>query len=84
MDTNRGLQYKLRMMGVPFSGATVMFSDNLYMITNTSLPESMLKKKSNYICYHAVCESAAMGEIMTAWESTMMKPADVRRHTSQR
>jgi hypothetical protein len=25
----------------------------------------MLKKKSNSICYHAVCESVAMGESLT-------------------
>ena len=25
----------------------------------------MLKKKSNSICYHAICESVAMGESLT-------------------
>jgi len=34
-------------------------------IYNTQRPESMLKKKSNSICYQAVCESVAMGESLT-------------------
>jgi hypothetical protein len=65
------------MMGVPILGATFMFGNNLSVITNTSLPESMLKKKLNSICYHVVRESAAMEEIMTAWEPTLTNPADI-------
>ena len=32
------------------------------LLHNTSRPESVLRKKSNSVCYHAVCESVAMGE----------------------
>ena len=35
------------------------------VIHNTQRPESMLKNNSNYICYHAVRESIAMGESLT-------------------
>ena len=36
------------------------------VIHNTQRPESMLKKKSNSICYLVVRESVAMGESLTA------------------
>ena len=36
------------------------------VINNTQKPESVLKKKSNSICYHAIRESVAMGESFTA------------------
>jgi hypothetical protein len=29
-------------------------------ITNSARPESTLQKKSNFICYHDICESVAM------------------------
>jgi hypothetical protein len=62
IETCCGLRYKLRMMGVDLSYPTYVFGDNTYVVYNTQRPESVLKKKSNYICYHAVRESAAMGE----------------------
>jgi hypothetical protein len=61
-ETCRGLRYKLRMMDVTLSGPTFVYWDNMSVVHNTQRPESVLKKKSNSICYHAVRESAAMGE----------------------
>ena len=61
----RGLRYKLRMMGVPISGCSYVYGDNMSVIHNTQRPESTLKKKSNAICYHFVRESVAMGETLT-------------------
>jgi hypothetical protein len=58
----RGLRYKIRMMGIPFSGLTYIYGDNKSQVTNSSRPESTLKKKCNSICYHAISESVAMGE----------------------
>ena len=60
METLRGLWYKLRMMGVSLSGPSFIYGDNMSVIHNTQRPESMLRKKSNSICYHAVRESVAM------------------------
>jgi hypothetical protein len=65
MESLRGLQYKLRMMGVGISGPSYIYGDNMSVIPNTQQPESMLKKKSNSICYHAVQESVAMGKSLT-------------------
>ena len=77
MEALRGLRYKLRMMGVPISGPTYTFGDNMSVIHNTQRPESTLKKKSNSICYHACREAVAMGEILTTHIPTTMNPADI-------
>ena len=73
----RGLQYKLRMMGVPLAGPTLVYGDNMSVIHNTQKPQSMLKKKSNSICYHFVRESVAMGECVTAHICSENNPADI-------
>jgi hypothetical protein len=62
IETCRGLRYKLRMMGVALSGPTFVYGDNMSVVHNTQRHESILKNKSNSICYHAVSKSAAMGE----------------------
>ena len=54
VETLRGLRYKLCMMGVPISGPSHVFGDNMSVIYNTQKLESTLKKKSNQICYHTV------------------------------
>jgi hypothetical protein len=77
METVRGLRYKLRMMGVPLSGPTLMYGDNMSVIHNTQRPESTLKKKSNSICYHAIREAVAMGECLTTHIPTDQNPADI-------
>jgi len=77
MEATRGLRYKLRMMGIPVEGPTYIYGDNMSVIHNTQRPESTLKKKSNSICYHAVRESVAMGESITAHVSTHFNPSDI-------
>ena len=42
----------------------------MLIIHNTQLPESTLKKKSNYIYYHTVRDSVAIGESLTGHVST--------------
>ena len=58
------------MMGVPFSVCSYGYGDNMSVINNIQRPESTLRKKSKYICYHAVCEAVAMGETNNAHIST--------------
>jgi hypothetical protein len=53
------------MLGILISGPSYIYGDNMSVIHNTQHPESMLKKKSNSICYHAVWESVAMEESLT-------------------
>ena len=52
--------YKLRMMGIPTSGALYIYGDNMLIILNTSKPESILNKTCNAIAYDAIHESVAM------------------------
>ena len=77
VETLRGLRYKLRMMGVPISGPTFVYGDNMSVIYKTSRPASTLKKKSNSICYHAVREAVAMGECLTTHCKTNENHADL-------
>jgi hypothetical protein len=64
IETLRGLRYKIHMMGILLSGPTYIYGDNNSQVTNSSRPESTLKKKCNSICYHAIHESVAMGETL--------------------
>jgi hypothetical protein len=73
----RGLRYKLRMMGILVSGPTYIYCDNNSVVTNSSSPASTLKKKSNSIAYHCVCESVAADEQRVAYESTHTNLADL-------
>jgi hypothetical protein len=76
VEANRALRYKLRMMGVPIDGPTYFYCDNMSVVHNTTAPESMLKKKSNSIAYHAVREAVAMGEVLIAYIPTDHNIAD--------
>lgn len=51
------------MMGVPLEDPAFVKGDNLSVIKNSSIPESVLKKKSNSVAYHYVRERVAMGII---------------------
>ena len=64
-------------MGVPISGPSYIYGDNMSVIHNTQRPESTLKKKSHSLCYHSVRESVAMGESLTAHISTRENVADL-------
>jgi hypothetical protein len=77
IETCRGLCYKLRMMGVTLSGPTYVYGDNLYVVHKTQRPESVLKKKSNSICYHAIHDSADMGESIIGHVPSVDNPADI-------
>ena len=47
------------MLGVPLDGYAMCWVDNMSVVSNTSVPESTLKKKSNSIAYHYVRSKAA-------------------------
>ena len=77
IETVRGIRYKLRMMGVPISGPTFVYGDNMSVIKNTTTPESTLRKKSNSVCYHFCRESAAMDESRMTHVASEENPADI-------
>ena len=72
-----GLRYKLRMMGVPLDGPADLFCDNESVVTNTTKPESTLKKRHNAIAYHRCREAQAAGIVRIAHESGETKIADL-------
>jgi hypothetical protein len=76
IETLRGLRYKICMMGIPLSGSTYIFGDNKSQVTNSSRPESTLKKKCNSICYHAICELFAIDETLLTHIRTRENLAD--------
>ena len=45
----RGLRYKIRMMGIPVNNPCFIFGDNQSVLWNTTVPDSMLKKKSSSV-----------------------------------
>ena len=65
-----GLQYKLRMMGVPIEGPCNVFCNNNAVVINSKNPESMLKKKHAAINYHCTREAIAAKAIQVAKEDT--------------
>ena len=71
-----GLRYKLRMMGIAIDGPSNVFCDNQSVVTNSSVPESTLKKKHVSICYHRVREACAAKIIRVCYENTKTNLAD--------
>jgi hypothetical protein len=73
----RGLQYKLRMMGIPIAGPSYVYCDNNSVVINSSCPASTLKKKSNSVAFHCVRESVARDEQRVTYESTHSNLSDI-------
>ena len=73
----RGLRYKLRMMGIPIDGCSHIYGDNQSVLSNTSVPESMLKKKSQSIAHHYIQEGVSRDEWRTAYVNTNQNEAEL-------
>eukprot|EP00957_Ditylum_brightwellii_P117241 8941449-Ditylum_brightwellii.AAC.1 len=58
----RGLQYKLRMMDIPYEGPAYIYGDYHMVLANTTIPDSVLKKKSQSIACHFVIEGSPRDE----------------------
>ena len=59
VETLYGLWYKLSVMGVTIEGPRYIYGNNMSVIYNTLRPDSVLRKKSNNMCYHFVMEAGA-------------------------
>ena len=77
MEIICGLRYKVRMMGIPIDELTHVMVDNMSMVTNTTRPESTLKKKSNSITYNFIRESAVAKEIKIQHVRTKENTSDM-------
>ena len=73
----RSIRYKLRMMDIPVDEASFMFGDKKYVLTNTANPGSTIKKKSQSICFHFICEGCDHDEWRTAYVKTCENIADL-------
>lgn len=71
------LRYKLRTFGIPIDGAAEVFCDNKSVVTNSSVPSSVLNKRHNAICYHRVREAQAAGTIRVGWIEGKYNLADL-------
>ena len=69
-------RYKLRMLGIPVDGPSILLGDNLSMVKNCTLPSSTLKKRHNALAYHRVREAVAAKVIMLGHCSTNDNLAD--------
>ena len=72
-----GLRYKLRMMGISCNDPTFIYGDNQSVLANTTIPDSMLKKKSHSIANHFVQEGAAQDEWQMTYFNTHENEADL-------
>lgn len=51
--------------------------DNMSVVTNTTVPESVLRKKSNSIAFHYVQENVASGTIRIGYEPSETNISDM-------
>ena len=66
LETLQGIWYKLYIYG-----------DNMFVIYNTLITESALRKKSNIICYYLVREALAAKECLTSHIPTLKNLSDL-------
>eukprot|EP00957_Ditylum_brightwellii_P024788 1873245-Ditylum_brightwellii.AAC.1 len=69
IDLVEGLRYKLRMFGVPLEGEANVFCDNKFVIKNSTISESQLKKMHQAMCWHRAWEAVA-SSIYLIWHET--------------
>lgn len=67
----------LRYMGIPINDKTYMFGDNQSVVTSSTLPHSVLKKRHNMLAYHRVREAIAAGILKFFHISGKLNPSDV-------
>ncbi len=65
------------MIGIPVKEHAFVFGDNQSVLANTTMPQSMLKKKSQAVAYHFVREGCARDEWRTAYINTHDNVADL-------
>jgi hypothetical protein len=71
------LRNTLRYFGVPIEDKTYMFGDNQSVVTSSTLPHSVLKKRHHFLAYHRVREAIASGIIKFFHMPGTENPSDV-------
>ena len=89
VDAAVELRYKLRMLGVPVKGSTLLFGDNESMVNQVTKPHSTLKKRHLANCYHR-CREAVASKIVSivhcasGWNLSDMGTKGLPAHIHQR
>ena len=65
------------MIGIPVDGPAFIYGDNKSVLSNSSIRESVLKKKSNSVAYNFVREGSASDERRVAYVKTHENIADL-------
>ena len=65
------------MFGIPVDEPAFIYGDNQSVLVNATDPSSQLKKKSNLIANHFVCEGSARDEWRTTYCLTHDNTADL-------
>ena len=65
------------MMGIPVTDPTYIYGNNQSVLANMTNPDSTLKKKSQSICYHFVCEGVACSKWRTTYINTHDNESDL-------
>ena len=73
----RSLRYKLRMTGIHIDGPAYILRDNKSVLVNSSVPTSVLRKKSNSIAFHFVREGSTTNEWRIAYVNTHHNVAEL-------
>jgi hypothetical protein len=73
----KALCYKLRMFGIPMTGATNVLGDNESVVNSAAKVEARLNKKHDAICFHTVQEASAAKWIRVEWEPTESNIAEI-------
>jgi hypothetical protein len=69
--------YNIRMIGFELDGPVNMFGDNQYLILNTTIPSSQLKKKIHACAYHRIREMITCRAIRFLHCQSSLNAADV-------
>jgi hypothetical protein len=72
-DTRRTFRY----LGVPVKGKTHLFGDNASVVTSSTLPQSVLRKRHSILCYHRVREAVASNMLDFTHMPGEHNPADI-------
>ena len=77
MDQIIDLRYKPMYLGVPIRSKSYMFHDHKSVVDTTSIPISVLSKKSNLASYHRFRGAIAAGYLQLKWIDGKPNPADI-------
>ena len=66
------------MMGIAIKGPCYVYGDNNLVLVNSSVPDSMLKKKSNLVAYHHTRERTSRDKWRCTYINKHDNPSDLQ------